>query len=92
MTMESSARGIAKHHGRGGWPVDLTYDHREQSGCVEFTISDRGSAKDGVWKRIDPWGLAFFDKIQSEYSTQVFHLRFSVQNPKSSVKNVNMRH
>jgi hypothetical protein len=42
--------------------------------------NDAGSAIDGFWKRIDPWGFAFFHKAK-EITKKPLRLTFSLRSP-----------
>lgn len=84
MTFESLNREVDKKHGAYGWPAGLAFKATEGDSSVEVVIRDTGSAKDDVWKRIDPWGFAFFDKakaIANEIPTKPLHLTFSLRCP-----------
>ncbi|MGD1155441.1 MAG: hypothetical protein ABSA41_06380 [Terriglobia bacterium] len=83
MTIESLNQQVDKHHGKGGWPVDLIYEAKEEADSVEVIVSDAGSANDGVWKRIDPWGFAFVYEVQkiTKISKKPVRLKFSVRSP-----------
>lgn len=80
MTFESLNREVDKKRGTSGWPSDLTFKATEGADIVEVAVSDAGSATDGFWKRIDPWGFAFFHKAK-EVTTKPLRLTFSLRSP-----------
>jgi hypothetical protein len=63
-----------------GWPSDLTFNATEGADIVEVNVRDAGSAIDGFWKRIDPWGFAFFHKAK-EITKKPLRLTFSLRSP-----------
>ena len=87
MTFESLNQQVGKHHGKGGWPVDLIYEAKEDADSVEVAVSDAGSANDGVWKRIDTWGFAFVYEVQkvTKITKKQVRLTFSVRSPNAQV-------
>jgi hypothetical protein len=64
----------------GGWPSELTYLATEKDSVVEVTVTDAGTAKDGVWKTIDPWGCAYLDKVK-ECTVKPIELTFALRRP-----------
>jgi hypothetical protein len=80
MTIESLNQQVHNRKGKDGWPANLTFKASEGENIVEVTIRDAGSAKDGVWKRIDPWGFAFFH-IAKEIAKKPLRLTFSLRSP-----------
>jgi hypothetical protein len=80
MTIESLNQQVHNLYGKDGWPADLTFKATEGTSIVEVAICDTGSVKDGVWKRIDPWGFAFFHKVQ-EVTKKPLRLTFSLRSP-----------
>jgi hypothetical protein len=84
MSIESLNQEVDQDRGKsGGWPEDLIYRAREETESVQITVTVADAADYSVWKRIDPWGLAFFEQVKAETTTKAFRLRFSVPNPKS---------
>jgi hypothetical protein len=87
MTIDSLIQQVGKQRGKsGGWPSELTYLATETDNVVEVTVSDAGTAKDGVWKKIDPWGLAFFDRVK-ECTQKPIQLIFSLRLPSTPTAN-----
>jgi hypothetical protein len=84
MTIESLNREVDKKRGIAGWPSDLTFKATEGADIVEVTIRDAGSATDGFWKRMDPWGFAFFHKAK-EITKKPLRLTFSVRSPNTTL-------
>jgi hypothetical protein len=80
MTFESLNREVDKKRGTSGWPANLTFKATEGDNIVEVTIGGAGLAKDGFWKRIDPWGFAFFHKAK-EITKKPLRLTFSLRSP-----------
>jgi hypothetical protein len=88
MTIEFLNQQVRKHHGKGGWPSDLTLVAGEEAAeSAEVTVRDASSAKDGFWKRIDPWGFAFFDEVR-RITGKTPRLRFWVRSPDSPMDRV----
>ena len=87
MTIESLNQQVHNRKGKDGWPADLTFKASEGDNIVEVTIRDAGSAKDGVWKRIDPWGFAFFHKVEeitkNALTKKPLRLTFSLRSPET---------
>jgi len=85
MTIESLNQQVHNNKGKDGWPADLTFKATEGDNVVEVTIGDARSAKDGVWKRIDPWGFAFFHKVEeitkNALTEKPLRLTFSLRPP-----------
>jgi hypothetical protein len=85
MTIEALNQEVDQERGKsGGWPEDLIYTAQEEAGYVGVTVTVADSAKYSVWKRIDPWGMAFFDRVKGN-SSKPLRLTFSVQAPKERV-------
>ena len=83
MTIDSLNQQVDKQRGKsGGWPSDLTYLATEKNNVVEVEVSDAGTAKDGVWKKIDPWGFAYLDKVK-ECTKKPIQLKFSLRFPRT---------
>jgi hypothetical protein len=68
----------------GGWPSELTYLATEKDNVVEVAINDAGTAREGVWKTIDPWGCAFLDKVK-ECTVKPIELTFSLRCPSTPI-------
>ena len=83
MTIESLNQEVDQERGKaGGWPEDLIYSVREEAEYLSATVAVADSADYSVWKKIDPWGLSFFEKVKAENTQKAIRLRFSVPNPK----------
>lgn len=81
MSIASLNQEADKQRGKpGGWPSDLTYFATEVDDFVEVAVTDAGTAKNGVWKKIDPWGLAFLDKVKN-VTNKPLRLKFAIQLP-----------
>jgi ribonuclease J len=63
----------------GGWPADFMYEAIEEADVVRINITDNGT-KQGMWKRIDPWGFAFLNKV-IELTDKPIKLKFTVRTP-----------
>jgi hypothetical protein len=84
MTIEALNLEVDQDRGKsGGWPEDLIYNAKEEAGSVQTTVTVADSAKYSVWKRIDPWGLSFFETVKAENTHKPIRLRFSVPDPKT---------
>src|SRR5271157_4819524 len=85
MSIESLNQQVHNHKGKDGWPADLTFKATEGDNVVEVTVGDARSAKDGFWKRIDPWGFAFFHKVEeitkNAITKKPVRLTFSLRSP-----------
>ncbi len=65
MTIEALNQRVGGERGKGGgWPKNLTYEATDGPAVVTVKISNPGTTKEDVFKRIDPWGLAFFDEVK----------------------------
>ncbi len=82
MTFESLNQQVHNNKGKDGWPADLTFKATEGDNVVEVTVGDARSAKDGFWKRIDPWGLAFFHKAK-DLTKKPLRLTFLLRSPET---------
>lgn len=81
MNIDSINHEVDKQRGKsGGWPSDLRYLATELNDVVEVTVSDTGTVKNGIWKKIDPWGFAFLDKVR-ECTSKPLHLKFALRSP-----------
>jgi hypothetical protein len=82
MTIESLNQRVQAERGKaGGWPSELTYSAAETADCVEVCV-DAVSTKDGVWKKVDPWGLAFLHEVKKATTAgKPLRLKFSVGSP-----------
>lgn len=79
MTIDALNQQVDKQRGKsGGWPSELTYLATDKHNVVEVTVSDAGTAKDGVWKKIDPWAVAYVDKVK-ECTEKPIQLTFSLR-------------
>jgi hypothetical protein len=80
LTIESLNQQVDKRRGKSlGWPAELTYSAIEGPDAVEVAVGFAESFKDSVWKRIDPWGLAFVYEVQ-KITKKPIRLNFSVRN------------
>lgn len=78
MTVESINQQVEKQRGKsGGWPSDLSYLATELEDVLVVKVRVASTAKDSVWKKIDPWGLAFFDKVRP-YTSKPLRLEFEL--------------
>lgn len=66
----------------GGWPSVLTYLATEYADIVEITVTCLDTAKNGVWKKIDPWGIAFLDQVK-QVTSKPLRLKIALQQPSS---------
>jgi hypothetical protein len=79
MTIESLNLDVDKRRGKAfGWPAELTYLATEGADVVDVTIRFAESVNDSVWKRTDPWGLAFVYEVQKRTKKPV-RPKFSVR-------------
>ena len=86
MTVESLSQQVDAQRGTpGGWPSDLTYLANETAEGVETIVGEAGLTKGGVWKRIDPWGLAFFHEVE-KIAGKTPRLKFSVRSPNTPME------
>lgn len=68
------------------WPSDLSYSVHDIGTAVEITVSDKGKASDAVYKKIDPWGLAFLDEVK-KITDKPLHIKFLLSSHKQPIAN-----
>jgi hypothetical protein len=65
MTIEELNDQVEKKRGKSdGWPSDLIYMATELVNVVVVKVSVAKSAKNSFWRKIDPWGFAFLDRVK----------------------------